>query len=76
MILCLNPVISRRAGVALLVVGILGMLARVYIAGFKDIAHGNVVDFSFGLFLGLGIALCFVRDWNDREEEIPSIKPS
>lgn len=76
MIIFLNPVISRRVGVVLLVVGILGTLGRMFIPGFKDIAHGNAVDFSLGLLLGLGIALCFVRDWHDHEDESPSIRPS
>ncbi|MFP5236474.1 MAG: hypothetical protein ACLGSD_11280 [Acidobacteriota bacterium] len=69
-----NPVIARRVGVALLIVGILGMLARNYLAAFKALSHGNVVDFSFGLFLGLGIALSLVRDWHGREGECLSIR--
>lgn len=73
---CLDPVVTRRVGMVLLIVGILGMLARSYIASFKAIPQGNLVDFSFGLFLGLGLALCLIRDWQGREDESPSIRPS
>ena len=71
-----NPVVGRRAGVVLLILGIVGMLARSYIPTFEAISHGNAVDFSFGLFLGIGVVLCFVRDWHGREDESPSIRPS
>ncbi|HET9100328.1 MAG TPA: hypothetical protein VFN62_08050 [Acidobacteriaceae bacterium] len=66
----------RRVGLAFLALGILGTLARNYVGPLKAIEHGNVADFTLGLLLGLGIALCFLTDSDESEESPNSILPS
>lgn len=63
----------RRVGVPFLALGILGTLARNYVGALKAMEHGNVADFTLGLLLGLGVALCFLTDSDDA---LSSIRPS
>jgi hypothetical protein len=76
MTLHLNPIVTRRVGVTLLTIGVLGTLARVYISGVRAMPYGTVIDFLLGLFIGLGIALSLVTDWHGTEDESISIRPS
>jgi hypothetical protein len=62
-------------GVALLTIGVLGLLARVYIASLKDMPHGTVADFLLGLIVGLGIAGSLVMNRHEPEDEEISIRP-